>query len=284
MRASVASSICPELKLVHVEVKNKKAVLNRYRVQGKRVIEEIMNEMKRNNIDINNYDNYDNNDNSDRHIIQGNNNYDHNDNQNGFREWWPQWMIENNTKSNINNDVNDTIIERASIDECYVDCTNIATKLAQYIKDNYILNDNNNNNNNNNRILSLLKEEIESVSHGTFISDIGQSLYQYINNNNNNDNNENDNKSFSSISLLPLSLLLLLSGSILASRVRKAVLSNLNFSVSAGISHNKLMSKLASAMNKPNAQTVIMTNNNNNNNDSGNGMDYEVLKKTPFQK
>jgi len=39
--------------------------------------------------------------------------------------------------------------------------------------------------------------------------------------------------------------------------MRKAVWDELGYRASAGISHNKTLAKLASAMNKPNAQTVV---------------------------
>ena len=51
--------------------------------------------------------------------------------------------------------------------------------------------------------------------------------------------------------------LLLMAGAVLAMRARKHVLEKLNYTLSAGISHNKLLAKLASSRNKPAKQTIV---------------------------
>ncbi|CEM01468.1 unnamed protein product [Vitrella brassicaformis CCMP3155] len=48
-------------------------------------------------------------------------------------------------------------------------------------------------------------------------------------------------------------------GAVLIARLRKAVLDETQFTVSAGISHNKMLSKQASAKHKPNRQTLVPT-------------------------
>eukprot|EP00941_MAST-03F_sp_MAST-3F-sp1_P003057 g3057.t1 len=51
--------------------------------------------------------------------------------------------------------------------------------------------------------------------------------------------------------------LILLAGAIIVSRMREAVFEKTSFTVSAGVSHNKLLAKHASGMNKPYGQMII---------------------------
>ena len=41
-------------------------------------------------------------------------------------------------------------------------------------------------------------------------------------------------------------------------KIRKRIYDELGYKSSAGVSHNKMLSKLGSAMNKPNKQTLIL--------------------------
>ena len=50
---------------------------------------------------------------------------------------------------------------------------------------------------------------------------------------------------------------LLLCGAIICDELRLAVLKELKYSCSGGVAHNKMLSKIASAMHKPNKQTLV---------------------------
>ena len=52
---------------------------------------------------------------------------------------------------------------------------------------------------------------------------------------------------------------LLLCGAIICDELRLEVLKQLNYSCSGGVAHNKMLSKIASAMHKPNKQTLVPT-------------------------
>ena len=49
----------------------------------------------------------------------------------------------------------------------------------------------------------------------------------------------------------------LLFGALVVQQIRKEILDKTQFKCSAGISHNKMLAKLACALNKPNAQTIL---------------------------
>lgn len=51
----------------------------------------------------------------------------------------------------------------------------------------------------------------------------------------------------------------LFSGASIALRLRQAVKSDLSFTCSGGVAYNKQLAKVASALNKPNQQTVVTT-------------------------
>ncbi|KAF8821159.1 ImpB/MucB/SamB family protein [Cardiosporidium cionae] len=59
----------------------------------------------------------------------------------------------------------------------------------------------------------------------------------------------------SSLSIEEISLLI---GAVCVYRIRQLIFEKLHFTVSAGISHNKLLSKIASAMYKPNKQAIVL--------------------------
>eukprot|EP00731_Ephydatia_muelleri_P024747 Em0016g1018a len=67
--------------------------------------------------------------------------------------------------------------------------------------------------------------------------------------------------------------LLLSVGAIIANEIRSAVLNETGFTCSAGIAHNKVLAKLAAGMNKPNQQTILSTS-----------LVPAVFDKTPFRK
>ena len=107
------------------------------------------------------------------------------------------------------------VIERASIDECYIDLTAAAAALVQE---------------------KSIEELIEEGVASTHVVGDDRSLIDC-------------NAGASS--------LLLLGACVLVQRVRRAVKESLNYTMSGGIAHNKVLAKLACSRNKPNAQTCV---------------------------
>lgn len=78
---------------------------------------------------------------------------------------------------------------------------------------------------------------------------------QIIMNNNNNNNNHNDNNQY--IDSEDQTIQALLRGCTIAKGIRKAIYDKLGFTLSAGISTSKLVAKLGASFGKPNGQAVI---------------------------
>ena len=126
------------------------------------------------------------------------------------------------------------VVERASIDEAYLDITEVVNKKYEEI---YLNNDNNNNNNNNNNFNDESDGEFDlqpNIKHKWYGKVIGGE-YKVM--------EEWDIK--------------LMIGSEIIDRVRNTVHIELGYTCSAGISHNKKFAKLISSKNKPNGQTVL---------------------------
>jgi DNA polymerase eta len=142
------------------------------------------------------------------------------------------------------------IIERASIDEVYLDLSKESEKLLQNSTD------------------EMLKSYIAFLPQSTRIAgednvEIKMSKNQ-ISKGHSGTTMENLNQQTSSNNWFERSLhnwtteeKLLLCGSIVISNLRKDVLDELGFTCSAGIAHNKMLAKIASSMHKPNKQTVV---------------------------
>ncbi|CAK9301325.1 unnamed protein product [Gordionus sp. m RMFG-2023] len=134
-------------------------------------------------------------------------------------------------------------IERASIDEAYLDITKIVeTRVNKYrtiIMNTKILND---------KLLNSLftPDDIALISEDTCIAPL-KSVSNFA-----------DIKTY--IDKQPdkiIEYLSLVYGAILTKQIRNSILSKCGFECSAGISQNKILAKLGCGLNKPNKQTIV---------------------------
>ncbi|CAG9802305.1 unnamed protein product [Chironomus riparius] len=126
-----------------------------------------------------------------------------------------------------------TMLERASIDEAYMDITeNVAERVKQMREKKFTL-----------TAQHLHNTYIVGYDNiGKFIQEVSMAV----------DKSETcDDESYES------SKLRLLIGASIVSDIRRAVKEQTGYTCSAGISHNKILAKLICGMNKPNKQTVI---------------------------
>jgi nucleotidyltransferase/DNA polymerase involved in DNA repair len=250
-----AKKICPELNLIHVPTQYHKVNLEIYRTAGARVVNVLKDYLKHAS-DISNASINDSNSNS--NSIHGNNS------GNGTER-------ERERESPI-------LLEKASIDEVYIDITKECEKRFELL----ILKSKNSNLSRYHYIQILLKDMSKCTSlagsdkeeakmsasdirrghskQGSANVNISSTLLNSSNDNENNDDNENGNTSswfFRPWHEWTDTDILLVIGANIAKELRNEVYKKLGFTCSAGIAHNKLLSKVASAMHKPNKQTIV---------------------------
>ena len=145
---------------------------------------------------------------------------------------------------------NDCVMEKASVDEVFIDITKLSRKMLKELSlseiDDLIKEAKNNN--------SIAGADLEEVKMGKNDIRCGHAPTSVDN------QNTNDEKS-NWLSRPRLHFgpddLLLLCGAKIVTMLRKAVLDDLGYTCSGGIGHNKMLAKIASAMHKPNRQTIV---------------------------
>eukprot|EP01038_Epipyxis_sp_PR26KG_P014724 gene14724-19791_t len=143
------------------------------------------------------------------------------------------------------------IIERASIDEVYLDLTDEANKLFEESQEN-------------NDFYTMAISHLKTISSriaGEDFDEIKMSKNQIRDGHTGTTSSKDNHNSWFDKPLESWSDedKLMLCGSMLVAQLRKDVLDELGFTCSAGIAHNKKLAKLASAMHKPNKQTLVPT-------------------------
>ena len=132
------------------------------------------------------------------------------------------------------------IIERASIDEAYMDITD-------HVK----------------RYLSDADEDMSKLLSNTLIA--GYNEHKHTSSNGQDSTQQESNIQshdvYISQWLCDSDEKMLAIGAIITQRIRTAVFEQVGFTCSAGISYNKMLAKLAAGMNKPNKQTVLPRSN-----------------------
>lgn len=129
------------------------------------------------------------------------------------------------------------LLERASVDEAYLDITeNVERKMQEMRENKFQLQASN----------FVNTHAIGFDKIGAFVQDVTSSVDGQFD-----DVPEEDRKSVAS------SKLRLLIGSAIVNEIRKAVKNETNYDCSAGIAHNKILAKLTAGMNKPNKQTIL---------------------------
>ncbi|KAM7355229.1 DNA polymerase eta [Cochliomyia hominivorax] len=137
------------------------------------------------------------------------------------------------------------LLERASVDEAYLDITEAVNKRLQEMNDG---------------IFILQPQELVNTyavgfpTIGEFVTTITSS---FINNEVANDDPFYRNFSENDIPAVRQSNIRLLIGASIASEIRNAVKAETSYECSAGIAHNKILAKLACGINKPNKQTIL---------------------------
>ncbi|XP_075151282.1 DNA polymerase eta [Haematobia irritans] len=136
------------------------------------------------------------------------------------------------------------LLERASVDEAYLDITDLVNKRIEAMNDGSF----------------VLKPQELINTYAVGFSSIGEYVTtitkNYI-------NPLLDNDDFyrhfqeSDIPAVRLSNIRLLIGASIASEIRAAVYRDTGYECSAGIAHNKILAKLACGINKPNKQTIL---------------------------
>ncbi|CRK87510.1 CLUMA_CG001311, isoform A [Clunio marinus] len=129
------------------------------------------------------------------------------------------------------------LLERASVDEAYLDITENVTKKIQEMRENKF------------QLQPVNFVNTFAVGYpniGSFVQDVTSSVDK-----NYSEIDEEDRKSYAS------SKLRLLIGASIVNEIRNAVKAETKYECSAGIAHNKILAKLTCGMNKPNKQTVL---------------------------
>uniref|UniRef100_A0A1A9WSK9 DNA polymerase eta n=1 Tax=Glossina brevipalpis TaxID=37001 RepID=A0A1A9WSK9_9MUSC len=139
------------------------------------------------------------------------------------------------------------LLERASVDEAYLDITEAVNKRMQLMNEGSFV---------------LQPQELVNTyvvgydGMGEFVSGITSNY----NKPSTDDDDDDELRNFSGgdeILSVRLSNIRLLIGSSIANEIRAAVKSETDYECSAGIAHNKILAKLACAINKPNKQTIL---------------------------
>ncbi|OLY82377.1 N-acetyltransferase eso1 [Smittium mucronatum] len=125
-------------------------------------------------------------------------------------------------------------MQKASVDEAYLDVTKLAQEEIQKDKES-------------GKIDYIYSQEEGSEIPVINWSKGGPATLNIIS------GNSSNNVSFGNQDLL------LFYGALICNRIREEVLSSVGFTVSVGISHSKILSKLASSQNKPNKQTIVLS-------------------------
>lgn len=129
------------------------------------------------------------------------------------------------------------LLERASIDEAYLDITDNVAERMKDMRDKKF------------QMQAPHFVNTHAVGYntiGNFIQDVSAAVDQSFA-----EINDEDRASFSS------SKLRLLVGGTIVNDIRKAVFEETGYTCSAGIAHNKILAKLVCGMNKPNKQTIL---------------------------
>ncbi|XP_065361651.1 DNA polymerase eta [Calliphora vicina] len=137
------------------------------------------------------------------------------------------------------------LLERASVDEAYLDITDAVNKRLQEM---------------NNGTFILQPQELVNTyavgfpTIGEYVTTITSS---FITNPLADDDNFYRNFNENDVPAVRQSNIRLLIGSSIASEIRSAVKAETTYECSAGIAHNKILAKLACGINKPNKQTIL---------------------------
>lgn len=150
--------------------------------------------------------------------------------------------------------IKSAVIEKASIDEVYLDVTEEALKRLAAIENDIEAF---------NALVTLARksslagEDTEEMKMSKSALRVGHAGTKKVEDNEKGQNTRDwfDQPSF----LWNQDDKLLLCGAIICDELRAEVLKQLGYSCSGGVSHNKMLSKIASAMHKPNRQTLVPT-------------------------
>uniref|UniRef100_A0A7S4K9V7 DNA polymerase eta n=1 Tax=Guillardia theta TaxID=55529 RepID=A0A7S4K9V7_GUITH len=132
------------------------------------------------------------------------------------------------------------IVEKASIDEAYIDVTKTVNNLYRRIFD---LEQNDADKHGLNETNDRFDEISEKFCNISSFEDLERTSKEF--------------KSYGTIDTAKEEDLKLLLGAVICQAARAGVLEHTSFTCSGGISHNKMLSKLASARHKPNQQTIV---------------------------
>ncbi|KAL9907126.1 DNA polymerase eta [Glossina fuscipes fuscipes] len=142
------------------------------------------------------------------------------------------------------------LLERASVDEAYLDITEAVNKRMQLMNEgSFVLQPQ--------ELVSTYVVGYDGI--GDFVTDITK-CYNKTSVYDGDENDDNDDfRCFhgDNVPSLRLSNIRLLIGSSIASEIRAAVKAQTDYECSAGIAHNKILAKLACGINKPNKQTIL---------------------------
>uniref|UniRef100_A0A1B0A2I9 DNA polymerase eta n=1 Tax=Glossina pallidipes TaxID=7398 RepID=A0A1B0A2I9_GLOPL len=144
------------------------------------------------------------------------------------------------------------LLERASVDEAYLDITEAVNKRMQLMNEgSFVLQPQ--------ELVNTYVVGYDGI--GEFVTDITK-YYNKPSAYEDNDHDDDDGDDFrgfhgDNIPSLRLSNIRLLIGSSIASEIRAAVKAQTDYECSAGIAHNKILAKLACGINKPNKQTIL---------------------------
>ncbi|KFD69997.1 hypothetical protein M514_06796, partial [Trichuris suis] len=130
------------------------------------------------------------------------------------------------------------VVERASIDEAYLDLTElVTTELTALRANGQLFNEDD------------LRDTYLAISDNPHWTDVGQ-LVQWANEQLNADAQDTKENAESALRILQ--------GCVLANRFRSKIFEITQFCASAGIASNKMLAKLACGLNKPNKQTLVL--------------------------
>ncbi|KAJ6639097.1 DNA polymerase eta, partial [Pseudolycoriella hygida] len=131
------------------------------------------------------------------------------------------------------------MLERASVDEAYLDITeSVKQRFKQMNDGTFVLTPD--------KLLNCYAVGYENI--GEFIQNLSKKVT------NNKDNPGNDSEEDKLYAKYDVKLLI---GASIVNEIRVAVKKETGFECSAGIAHNKILAKLVCGMNKPNKQTVL---------------------------
>ncbi|CDW52535.1 IMS C and IMS domain containing protein [Trichuris trichiura] len=130
------------------------------------------------------------------------------------------------------------VVERASIDEAYLDLTDlVSTELTALRENGQLFNEDD------------LRDTYLAISDDSHWTDMSQLVHWA---------NEHLNANAQETMENAENALRLLLGCILANRFRRSIFETTQFRASAGIANNKMLAKLACGLNKPNKQTLVV--------------------------